>query len=70
MKHTGRLGYFARLYQGSSIGSGMAEGATEDMIGGRPKQTGARCEVANVVRMASLTCLAYSSTWDAYWITV
>jgi hypothetical protein len=69
-KHTGRLGYCARLYQGRSIGSGMVEGAAKNMIGKRLKQTGARWEVVNVVRMASLTCLAYSSTWDAYWVTI
>lgn len=41
-KHTGRLNYRVRLHRGQAIGSGMVEGAAQQMIGRRMKQTGAR----------------------------
>ena len=65
--HTGRLNYCHRLYTGRSIGSGMVEGASKNLVGRRLKQTGARWEVANVNQMAELCCLTYSDHWDLYW---
>jgi hypothetical protein len=67
-KHTERLNYCLRLYQGKSIGSGMVEGAAKNLIGKRLKQTGARWKVENVNKMAELCCLNYSSQWADYWI--
>lgn len=66
-KHTERLNYCLRLYQGKSIGSGMVEGAAKNLIGKRLKQTGARWKVANVNKMAELCCLNYSNQWTDYW---
>ncbi len=69
-KHTGRLGYCARLYAGRSIGSGMVEGAVKELIGTRLKQTGARWTVVNANRMAELCCVAHSDDWTQYWLAV
>jgi hypothetical protein len=69
-KHTGRLNYCQRLYAGTSIGSGMVEGAAKNMIGQRLKQTGACWLVDNVVRMAELCCLSYSDGWHNYWLAI
>jgi hypothetical protein len=66
-KQTERLNYCARLYGGRSIGSGMIEGACKTAIGQRLKQTGARWNVGNVGRMASLCCLIYNDAWHLYW---
>ena len=69
-KHTERLGYFKRLRQGRSIGSGMVEGAAKNLIGKRMKQTGARWKVKNANNMGEMCCLNYSSQWSAYWNAV
>ncbi len=52
--HTERLKYCQRLYTGQSIGSGMVEGAAENLIGKWLKQTGACCDVGSVNNMAQL----------------
>jgi hypothetical protein len=69
-KHLPRLNYCVRLYKGQSIGSGMVEGAAKTVIGKRLKANAARWQVANVQLMGELCCLAYSDTWDAYWLAV
>jgi hypothetical protein len=69
-KHLTRLNYCVRLYKGQSIGSGMVEGAAKTLIGKRLKANAARWKVTNVQLMGELCCLAYSDTWDAYWLAV
>ena len=69
-KHLPRWNYGARLYKGPSVGSGMVEGAAKTVIGQRLKAHAARWQVGNVELMGELCCLAYSDTWDAYWLAV
>ena len=69
-KHLPRWNYGARLYKGPSVGSGMVEGAVKTVIGQRLKAHAARWQVGNVELMGELCCLAYSDTWDAYWLAV
>ena len=64
--HAERLNYGHRPFTGRSIGSGMVEGAAENMIGRRLVQTGARWEVENVNRMAGLCCLTSGDHRDVY----
>jgi hypothetical protein len=52
--HTERLNYCRRLYTGQSIGSGIVQGAAENLIGKRLKQTGACWDVDSVNNMAQL----------------
>lgn len=65
--HSHRLNYRHRLACGEPIGSGLIEGACEQVIGRRMKQTGARWTVPNANRMAELCCLTYSDQWTEYW---
>jgi hypothetical protein len=66
-KQTGRLNYWARLYAGQAIGSGLVEGACKNMIGKRLKQTAARWKLEDVQPMAVLCCCTYSDSWTPYW---
>jgi hypothetical protein len=65
--HAGRLNYRQRLAEGRPIGSGLIEGACKNYIGRRLKQTGARWNVANANRMATLGSLVYADQWSTYW---
>lgn len=58
--HSERLNDRHRLACGELIGSGLIEGACEQVIGKRRKQTGARWTVPNANRMAELCSLTYS----------
>ena len=61
------LGYAERLAGGQSIGSGLGEGACQQVLGRRMKQTGARWRVRRANRMATLCCTFYGDTWKPYW---
>ena len=65
--HAERLNYRQRLDEGRPIGSGLIEGACKNYIGRRLKQTGARWNVINANRMATLGSLVYADQWSAYW---
>jgi hypothetical protein len=67
-KHPDRLNYRHRLARGEPIGSGLIEGACEQVIGKRMEQTGARWTVPKANRMAELCCLTYSDQWAGYWL--
>lgn len=65
---SGRLGYYARLRGGRSIGSGAVEGLAK-RVGHRLKVAGRGWNVSHVDRMATLTITADSSEWDDLWKT-
>ena len=76
--HVSHLNYAERLREGRSIGSGQIEGACQNLIGRRLKQTAARWRVrrdplslslslARVCRMASLCSIMYSCPQNTYW---
>ena len=52
---------------GERHGGGAVEGAVENLIDRRLKQTGARWRVRRVNRMATLCSAFDSDHWDAYW---
>jgi hypothetical protein len=64
--HRERLHYALRLRRGQPIGSGLIEGACQQMIGRRMKQTGAQWKVDNAHRMALLCSLAYADAFPFY----
>jgi hypothetical protein len=47
----------------------MVEGACQQVIGRRLKQTGARWKVRRVERLATLCAVQASDQWEAYWAT-
>jgi hypothetical protein len=57
------LGYAERLAAGRSIGNGLVEGACQQVIGRRMKQTGARGRVRRANRMATLCCTFQGDPW-------
>ena len=61
------LGYADRLASGRSMGSGLVEGACQQGIGRRRKQTGARWTIRRANRMATLCCTLHGDAWDACW---
>jgi hypothetical protein len=65
--HAGHTGYAERLRLGQSIGSGLVEGACEQVIGRRLKQTGARWKVRRAERMAALCAVQATDQWTTYW---
>lgn len=65
--HAERLNYRQRLAEGRPIGSGLIEGACKNYIGRRLKQTGARWNLDNANRMATLGSLVYADQWSTYW---
>ena len=65
--HAERLNYAQRLAEGRPIGSGLIEGACKNYIGRRLKQTGARWNLSNANRMATLGSLIYADQWSNYW---
>ena len=64
--HTGRLGYFGRLRQGRSIGSGAVEGLAR-RLGRRLKIPGRGWEAGNLDGMATLILTADSAGWADLW---
>ena len=64
--HRDRLNYVLRLHRGQPIGSGLIEGACEQLIGRRMKQTAAQWDVGNANRMALLCSLAYTDALPLY----
>jgi hypothetical protein len=52
---------------GQSIGSGLVEGACQQVIGRAMKQTGARGRVRRANRMATLCCAVHGDAWAPYW---
>jgi hypothetical protein len=67
--HAGHMDYPGRRAAGTSIGSGLVEGACKQVVGRRLKQTGARWKVRRAERMAALCGLLYCDLWQAYWAT-
>jgi len=65
--HSHRLNDRHRLARGEPIGSGLIEGACEQVIGKRMKQTGTCWTVANANRMAEFCGLTDSGQWTEYW---
>jgi hypothetical protein len=65
--HAAHLDYPGRRAAGRSIGSGLVEGACQQVVGRRLKQTGARWRVRRAERMATLCGLIYSGLWETYW---
>jgi len=65
--HAAHLDYPGRRADGRSIGSGLVEGACQQVVGRRLKQTGARWRVRRADRMATLCGVIYSDLWDTYW---
>ena len=65
-KHATRLNYAERLANGRAIGSGAVEGWAKT-LGLRLKARGARWNIRNVRKMASLVNVRNSSQWDTYW---
>lgn len=63
---SGRLGYYARLQGGRSIGSGAVEGLAK-RVGTRLKVAGRGWDEQNIDPMATLTITAHSSEWDDLW---
>jgi hypothetical protein len=61
------LGYAGRLAAGQRIGSGLVEGACQQVIGRRRKPTGARGRIRRANRMATLCCTLHGDTWKRYW---
>lgn len=68
-KHATRLNYAERLASGRAIGSGSVEGQAKT-LGLRLKARGARWNIRNVRKMASLVNVRNSSQWDTYWNAV
>lgn len=66
-EHTEHLGYCERLAKGTSIGSGVIEGACKYVIGRRLKRTGGRWRQPNAVRMGTLCSTHYAGDWQDYW---
>lgn len=61
-----RLGYYARLRSGRSIGSGAVEGLAK-RVGRRLKVAGRGWDAGNIDPMATLTITAHSCEWDDLW---
>jgi hypothetical protein len=61
-----RLGYYARLRSGRSIGSGVVEGLAK-RVGRRLKVAGRGWDEGNIDAVATLTIAAHSSEWDDLW---
>lgn len=61
-----RLGYYARLRSGRSIGSGAVEGLAK-RLGRRLKVSGRGWDKGNIDPMATLTITAHSCEWDDLW---
>jgi hypothetical protein len=61
-----RLGYYARLQSGRSIGSGAVEGLAK-RVGRRLKVAGRGWNESNIDPLANLTITAHSPEWDDLW---
>lgn len=61
-----RLGYFARLQAGRSIGSGAVEGLAK-RVGQRLKVAGQGWEASHIDPMATLAIAVHSKEWDDLW---
>lgn len=67
--HATRLNYAEQLANGRAIGSGSVEGQAKT-LGLRLKARGARWNIRNVRKMASLVNVRNSRQWDTYWNAV
>jgi hypothetical protein len=65
--HVPHRHYAERLSEGRSIGSGQVEGACNNLIGRRLKQTAARRRVRRLNRMAGRCSIMYSQPWNTFW---
>jgi len=61
-----RLGYYARLQKGRSIGSGAVEGLAK-RVGRRLKVAGRGWDPRHIDPLATLTIAAHSPEWDDLW---
>jgi len=55
------------LRRGQSIGSGLVEGSSKQLLNKRIKQTGARWRTEYVGPFVELGALAAGPEWQAYW---